>query len=87
MSNPSDSESEVDITSDESDVEAAETRTKFEASQLFTELLVQVYLDNLPISAKTLCLLSWWACKEGLTGFVEDLAYPQGVRAGSIAKR
>ena len=87
MSNPSDSESEVDITSDESDVEAAETRTKFEASQLFTELLVQVYLDNLPISAKTLCLLAWWACKGGLTGFVEDLAYPPGRQSGKYSQK
>jgi hypothetical protein len=53
----------------------------------FFELLVELKMSALPLSAKQCCILSWWASRAGARGQAGDLALHPNSKGGNFSKR
>ena len=77
---------ESDYESSDDPEEAAE-RAKIEASENLCEFCINLYLDQIPLSAMSLCILMHWAVSAGVQGFVKRLAMKPGKQTGKYSRK
>ena len=58
-------------------------REQEEAGKNLAEVLINLHLDQIPISAYWLCVIAHWASKSGAIGMVHDMAKAPGDRITS----
>ena len=87
MSSDSGDPTELVDSSDDEDEDDRKVRTTHEAQEKFTESMINLYLDQVPMSAQSLCIAMHWAVEGGLKGFAEQIAMPPGRAGGKYSDR
>ena len=76
-----------DDSDSDDDTEDCEEKEKRKAGAEYSEMLINIFLDGLPMSAMTLCILSHYAEKAGLVGFANKFSMPPGKQMGKYSRR
>ena len=80
------SASDLDDSNSDDSAEAAERHKKW-AAEKFAEMLINTFLDNMPMTAMTLCILCHYAQLAGVSGFATEFAMPPGRQTGKYSFR